>query len=414
MSAAGVGTESRGSIVAQNGSLPPHGCVMTSAGNELITPTYERVRSRAGVKWNRYDRDVLPAWVADMDFDPPVAITEAMRPFLDLGDTGYNVTVRDQLHRAYADWQHRHHRWRPDEERLRTFTSALHALETALWFRTDPGDGVVVFGPIYHPFLNAIADSGRRLVTVPLDPNGWRIDPERLASAIDSTTKMILFCQPHNPAGRVFDDAELAAVAEVAERHNLLVVSDEIWGDLTHDCPHKPLASNDDRFAGRLMTLGSASKSFNLAGLRCAVAHIDDAELNRVIDTMPGHLLGAASVMSLAGTHAAWTQCDDWMAAARSEITARRDQLDRRLRADLSEVTMSLPEATYLAWLDFRATDLGDDPSYRLLKEGRVALSSGVQFGAEGTGFARVNFATSEEILDDIIDRIIVCVRSSQ
>jgi cystathionine beta-lyase len=386
---------------------------MNSTNNELVTPTYERVRSRAGIKWKRYDSDVLPAWVADMDFDPPKAVTDAMRPYLDLGDTGYNIAVRDQFLPAYADWQHRHHNWRPDEEKLRTFTSALHALETALWFRTDPGDGIVVFTPIYHPFLNAIADSGRRLVSVPLDPNGMRIDPERLASAIDSTTKMILFCQPHNPAGRVFDDSELAAVAEVAERHELLVVSDEIWGDLTIDRPHQPLATSDDRFAGRLMTLGSASKSFNLAGLRCAVAHIDDAELSRIFETMPGHLLGAASVSSLAGTHAAWTQCDDWMSAVRSEITARRDQLARRLASDLPEVTMSPPEATYLGWLDFRATNLGDDPSYQLLKEGRVALSPGPQFGPEGAGFARINFATSAEILDDIIDRTISLVRST-
>ena len=381
--------------------------------SELVTPTYERVRSRAGIKWNRYHADVLPAWVADMDFDPPVAVTDAMRAFVDLGDTGYNIAVRDQLLPAYADWQHRHHNWRPDEERLRTFTSALHALETALWYRTKPGDGIVVFTPIYHPFLNAIADSGRRLVSVPLDPDGWRIDPDRLATAIDSTTKMILFCQPHNPAGRVFDEVELAAVADVAERHDLLVVSDEIWGDLTHECAHRPLATSDDRFAGRLMTLGSASKSFSLAGLRCAVAHIDDAELNRIIGTMPGHLLGAAGVMSLAGTHAAWTQCDDWMASVKAEITARRDQLARRLVEDLPEVTMSLPEATYLGWLDFRATNLGDDPSYRLLKEGRVALSQGPQFGPEGAGFARINFATSAEILDDIIDRIIALVRST-
>jgi len=407
-----MASEAERTIVTRDGCLPPQGRGMRSMNTELIAPTYERVRSRAGVKWNRYDRDVLPAWVADMDFDPPAAVTDAMRQYLDLGDTGYNIAVRAELLPAYVDWQHRHHRWRPDEQRLRIFTSALHALETALWCRTNPGDGVVVFTPIYHPFLNAIADSGRRLVSVPLDPDGWRINPERLAAAIDSTTKMVLFCQPHNPAGRVFDDDELAAVAEVAERNDLLVVSDEIWGDLTHDRPHQPLATSDDRFAGRLMTLGSASKSFNLAGLRCAVAHIDDAELNRIIGTMPGHLLGASSVMSLVGTHAAWTLCDDWMAAVKTEITARRDQLARRLASDLPEVTMSPPEATYLGWLDFRATDLGDDPSDRLLKEGRVALSPGPQFGPEGAGFARINFATSAEILDDITDRITTLVRS--
>ncbi len=280
--------------------------------------------------------------------------------------------------------------------------------------RPKPGDGVVVFTPIYYPFLDAIADSGRRRVDVPLDPDGWRIDPDRLAAAIDDTTRVILFCTPHNPTGRVFDDDEVAAVAEVAERHDLLVITDEIWGDLVHaGAVHRPLAISDERFRGRLVTLGSASKTFNLAGLRTAVAHIDHAPLLDALRAMPGHLQGSPSSLGVVGTITAWTECDDWLAAVRRTIAARLDQLARRLASDVPSVRFDVPQATYLGWLDFRRTGLGDDPAETLLEQFGVALSSGPKFGPNGAGFARINVATSERILDEVIDRIADAVDQS-
>ena len=372
----------------------------------LLTVDESRCRSRVGVKWSRHGSDVLPAWVADMDFDPPAPVLDAIRGTLDRGDLGYGPFAGD-LVEHYATWQERRHGWRPDVGSLRAFTSALHALETALWNTTERGDGVVVFTPIYYPFLDAIADSGRRRVDVPLDPDGWRISPDRLAASIDDTTRVILFCNPHNPTGRVFDDDEVAAVAEVAERHDLLVITDEIWGELVHPgSVHRPLAICDDRFRGRLVTLGSASKTFNLAGLRTAVAHIDHAPLIAALAAMPGHLAGSPSSLGIVGTVTAWTECDEWLVAARRTITARRDQLGRRLAQDLPSVGFDLPEATYLGWLDFREAGLGDDPAETLLEHFGVALSSGPKFGPDSAGFARINFATSEQILDRVIDRI--------
>lgn len=369
------------------------------------TVDYERIHSRGGVKWGRDGEEVLAAWVADMDFDPPPAVTESIRTFLDLGDLGYN-RVGEGLAPAWVAFQERHHGWQPDVELVHPFTTVLHALETVLWHMTDPGDGVVVFTPIYYPFLNAIADSGRRQVAVELDRDGWRLDPERLEAAIDPTTKVILFCQPHNPTGRVFRADEIAAVADVAERHDLLVVSDEIWCDITYDRPHQPLATADERFAGRLITLGSASKSFNLAGLRCAVSHLDHEPFRNVLATMPGHLLGGSSTLSSAATIAAWTACDDWLEATRNALRERRNQLVRRVAADLPGVGLDAPQATYLSWLDFTETSLGDDPAVPIFERARVALSEGPKFGRNGAGFARLNFATDERILDDIIDRI--------
>ena len=366
---------------------------------------YDRARFRSGIKWSKHETEVIPAWVTDMDFDPPPAVIETLQGYLDRGDLGYARLV-DQLSPAFAAWQNKHHGWQPDVGRIRVFTSALHALEAALWNCTSPGDGVVVFTPIYYPFLDAIEKSGRRLVDVPLDPDGWRIDADRLAAAVDDGTRVVLFCTPHNPTGRVFDEDEIRAVADIAERHNLLVISDEIWGDLTHDAPHRPLATCDERFGGRLMTLGSASKAFNIAGLRCAVAHVDNAPLNKIFDSMSGHLQGAPSTLGVAATVAAWTLCDDWLAALRQTLADRRDHLERRLAERIPSVGFDVPEATYLAWLDFNATSLSADPAAFLLEHAGVALSSGPQFGTGGRGFARLNFATSTEIIDDLVDRI--------
>jgi cystathionine beta-lyase len=379
-----------------------------------LTVDAARCRSRAGVKWSKYGPDVLPAWVADMDFDPPVAVLEALRGHADRGDLGYGPFSSD-LAGHYADWQERHHGWRPDTERIRPFTSALHALEVALWNSTEPGDGVVVFTPIYYPFLDAIAASGRRRVDVPLEPGDWTIRADHLAGAIDDGTRVVLFCNPHNPTGRVFDDAEVSAVAEVADRHDLLVITDEIWGDLLHPgAVHRPLALRDERFRGRLVTLGSASKTFNLAGLRTAVAHVDHPGLLDALGAMPSHLQGSPGTLGIVGTITAWTECDDWLAAVRRTITARRDHLAKRLAVDVPSVSFAPPEATYLGWLDFRATGLGDDPAEVLLDRARVALSSGPKFGTHGSGHARINFATSAAILDQVIDRIAETVAGAQ
>ncbi len=383
---------------------------MGASADNLLTVSEERARGRVGIKWTKHSTDVIPSFVADMDFDPPQPVLDVIRGHVDRGDLGYGP-FSAALAPAYADWQERQHGWRPDESQIRPFTSALHALEVALWHTTDPGDGIVVFTPIYYPFLDAIADSGRRRVDCPLDPDGWRIDAERLDAAIDATTKVILFCNPHNPTGRVFDAVEIAAVADVAERHDLLVITDEIWGELLHPgSVHRPLAISDERFADRLITLGSASKTFNLAGLRTAVAHIDHAPLLSALAAMAGHQQGSPSSLGITGTITAWTECDDWMRAVQRTLTARRDQLTRRLAADAPRIGYHAPQATYLAWLDFGGVvgaGLGEDPAEYLLEHAGVALSNGPKFGTGGVGVARLNFATSEQILDDTIDRIV-------
>ena len=386
----------------------------------------ERLRAQTGVKWSHFPADVIPAWVADMDLPPAPVAVEAVRRLLDAGDLGYNFAAAARIPGAFVERQERRFGWQPDVERVepeypwqpsvtgvRLFCDVMQAVEVALWLHTDPGDGVVLFTPVYHPFFHAVEACGCRLVDVPLDPEGWRLDPERLEAAIDSGTRVILTCNPHNPMGRCFGRDELSAIAKVAEEHDLLVISDEIWSDLVFSgAIHVPFASLSAEAAARTVTITAASKSFNLAGMRCAVAHVGHAGLAAKLEELPGHVLGAVGSPGAEATLAAWTLGDEWLAQTLALLESNRDHLAARLASELPEVGFAPPEATYLAWLDFSALGLGDDPAAVLLERAKVALSTGRDFGEQGAGFARLNFATHREMLDEIVDRIVAAVRT--
>lgn len=380
---------------------------MTDVERGAEVPPIGDLRALGGVKWNRFGPDVIPAWVADMDIRPPAVVRRALVELAERGDFGYHRAASERIPELFVDWQRRHHGWEPAVERVRTFCDVLHAIDTVVELNTRPGDGIVLLTPIYPPFLAAVEGTGRRMIDVPLDPDGWRLDPERLDAAIDATTRAILICNPHNPTGRAFDADELAALMDVANRHDLLVISDEVWGDLVHaPARHRPMALVDEGAEERTVTITSASKAFNLAGLRCAVASIGHDPTLAAIDGFARHALGAVGTPGAVATTVAWTEAEPWLDDARSLLVARRDQLAARVAADLGPVGFTVPDATYLAWLDFTATGLGPDPAAELAERARVGLSSGPDFGPGGTGWARLNFATSAVILDEIVDRL--------
>ncbi len=368
----------------------------------------KRLRSLDAAKWTRFGPDVLPAWVADMDFDQAQPIKDAISDILQRGDLGYNFEAISSLAPTWLSWMKRRHgvTLTEDEDEVLVFTGALQALELVMELHTAPGDGVVVFSPIYHPFRNAIRDGGRTMVDVPL-ADGWVLDADRFDAACDDRTRLVLFSQPHNPVGRVFTVDELQQFADVVVERDLLVIADEIWADLTH-APHKHQSTvlADERLRERTITIGSASKAFNVAGLSCAVAHIGSPAVRDRLGKLSHHVHGRPSSLSAAGTVAAWTQCEDWLSETVTTLTARRDHLTARLADEAPEIGFDPPEATYLAWLDLRATSLGDDPAQTLLDHAGVAIDKGSQFGDQGIGWARLNFATSEVILDEILDRI--------
>ncbi len=383
--------------------------------DEIQTRSVEELVALGGVKWARHGADVLASWVADMDLRPPEVATNAITNLIKTGDLGYNFAAADQLPEAFSRWQQRRHGWAPDPEQVRLFGSVLHAIDNILWLTTEPGDGIVLFTPIYPPFLKAVEGTGRRLIDVPLDPNGWRLDPQRLADAIDSTTKVILFCNPHNPTGRTFDAEECRAVAQIAIENDLLLISDEVWADIVHpEGQHLPMSHQFDKLSDlgdelrdRLVTLSSCSKTFNLAGLRSAVAHIESPLVTKQLDQLPAHLLGWANGPGAAANLACWDQGELWYQRLMAWLTERRDQLATRLAAEAPAVGFQLPESTYLAWLDFSAYDLGEDAGDWLLEHAGVAFNPGRDFGEHGHGFARMNLATSPEIVDLVLDRVL-------
>jgi cysteine-S-conjugate beta-lyase len=372
----------------------------------------ERLRSLTCIKWRRYGPEVLPAWVADMDLPTAPAVSEAVSALVERGDFGYNFSAAAGIPDAFIAWQEARNGWKPERTRTRLLCDVMQGVDLTLHLHTKPGDGVVVFTPIYPPFLSSVNGNGRRIVDCPLDPDGWRLDPERLASVIDERTTAILMCDPHNPTGRAFTRAELEAVAEVAERHDLLVISDEIWGDLTYaPAIHLPFATISDEAAARTVTITAASKSFSIAGLHCAVANFGHDGVFEAMKALPSHLLGAVGSPGGEATLAAWTCGGEWLDKTRAFLLTQRDHVAARLSAELPEVGFTVPDATYLAWLDFRPLELGVDPATFLLENARVGLSTGPDFGEEGVGFTRLNFATTRPILDEILDRMVAAVR---
>lgn len=367
-----------------------------------------RLRSLTGEKWTHYPHDVIPAWVADMDFPPAPEVVDAVQELAKRGDFGYNSHATDKIPHVFARRQHDRFGWDVDVDKVKLFCDVVQVIELALWLYTNPGDGVVLLTPIYPPFYNAVKRSKCRVVDVALEGPAWEIDADRLEAAIDKGTRVILLCNPHNPTGRVFSKAELETVADVAQRHDLLVISDEIWGDLVYSSArHTPFASLSQDAADRSVVVTAASKAFNIAGLRCATAFIGHEGVRAAIEDLPPHLVGAVGSPGAEATLVAWTQGDAWLEGALARLQANRDRIAARLKSELPGVGFSLPEATYLAWLDFSSLDLGENPAHALRKKGRVALSTGQDFGLAGGSFARLNFATTQEILEEILDRII-------
>lgn len=394
-------------------SDPRHPGAVTGLAGDLA-----RLRALSGIKWNRYPDDVLPCWVADMDIGTAPVITDALEDLVRRGDFGYNFAGAAALPDAWVEWQASRHGWRPDVERVRVFSDVLQAVDLALWLGTEPGDGVVLLTPVYPPFFRCVESIGRVVVDCPLDEQRWHLERDVLEGAIaeaeraGTPVRAVLLCNPHNPTGRVFSREELETIAEVACERDLLVISDEIWGDIVFDGrEHIPFASLGSDAAARTVTASAASKTFSVAGLKCAVAHIGVKKVDERIAGLPGHMLGGVSTPGAVASYTGWTKGEPWVEETVRFLASQRDRVLERIAVELPRVRVTSPEATYLAWLDLRDFGIGDDPAAWLLEHAKVALSPGPDFGVHGHGFARLNFATTRAVLDEALDRIVSALR---
>lgn len=381
-----------------------------SSGDPAFDPPIERLRRKEATKWRHVPPDVLPAWVAETDFDLCPAVADAVRAVLERGDLGYPDWWEEPLAEPFSDRMSKRYGWWPDPAHVRHVCDLIQAMQIVTEITTGAGEPVAMHVPNYPPFLNAVAAMNRQLIACPLYEDGddsWAFDAVGFDEAVSASgARLLLVVNPHNPTGRVFTADELTALAEIACRHDMVVVSDELHAELTHEGhTHIPFASLGDEVARRTVTITSATKSFNIGGMRNAVAHVGDERVRAAWDRMPKEYFGSLNVLGVEATLAAWRDGDDWLAQQCRHLTAQRDHLAARM-SDLPGVTFRPPQATYLAWLDARGAGLGQDPAEYFRERARVELTSGTQFGDGGEGFVRFNFATSRRILDEILDRM--------
>ncbi|MFB4281436.1 MalY/PatB family protein [Nonomuraea sp. MTCD27] len=341
---------------------------------------------------------VIPAWVADMDLPTAPEVTDALRRRAG-GDLGYPAWLLDPnsgpLAEAFAERMSGKYGWQPDPGLVRSFNDLNQALQVLLQVWTRPGDGVAVHVPAYHPFLTTLSTMDRPLHPIQLEPDGdtWRFEVPDL-----SACRALLLVNPHNPTGRVFTRAELTELAEHAERHDLLVIADEIHSDLVYE-PHRhiPFATI---LPERTVTLTSATKAFNLGGIRCSVAHLGHPGVRKALEDQPPFVYGSANVFGVEATVAAWRHGDAWLAETLTLLDRHRRTIAARLPGAFR---YRVPEATYLAWLGVGRAGMAEV----LEREARVRLSDGAAFGPGGEHYVRLNFATTEAILTEILDRLI-------
>ena len=367
----------------------------------------ETLRKRQSHKWRTHPADVLPAFVAEMDFDLAEPIVEAATAALALGDCGYGH--RGELGEAFAAFAGQRLRWSPDPARVYAIPDVMTGVAEAILALTAPGAGIVINPPVYQPFFYRLRLAGRRVVEAPLrrlEDGRYDLDPEALDRALAADgVEAYLLCSPHNPTGRVWSREQLITAADLCLRHGKALLVDEIHAPLVlTGAQQVPFLSLDHEMTERCLAFTSASKAWNIPGLKCGVAVAGSAGLAAAIEErwealIPGQPGVPASV-------AAFARSLPWLDALLGQLDENRSRLASLLAERLPGVGYVAPEASFLAWLDCRALGLGDDPAAAFLARGRVALSNGPGFGAQGRGFARLNMGTSPALLAEAVSRM--------
>ncbi|MCD2497305.1 MalY/PatB family protein [Microbacterium nymphoidis] len=369
----------------------------------------ETLRRRGSTKWAKYPADVLPLFVAESDFPLAPAITEALAQAVALGDTGYTPPAHP-LQAAFADFSARRHDWEVDPARVRTTADVVMGLVEIMRGVISPGDGVIITPPVYPPFYDAVPEAGGEVVRVPLlsGPDGWSLDLAGIDAAFAAGARAMLLCNPHNPTGTVHDRDTLVELARIARTRGAVVISDEIHAPLVREgVAFTPFlsASEDAREVG--FTVTSASKAYNLAGLKCALMVTASDRTTRVVDELPVEVEWRTGWFGvIAGVAAYAPESDAWLDAVRARLDLNRELVGSLVEQHLPGARYLVPDAGYLAWIDVRPLGWADDAAEWILENARVAVNPGPTFGDEGRGFIRVNFATSPEILQDAFARL--------
>ncbi len=360
-------------------------------------------------KWDLFAEDVLPLWVADMDFLSPEPVIQALHARVEHGVYGYGIEpqeLRELLVARLAAL----YGWKVPAEAIVFVPGLVVGLNVATRAAAQPGDGALVQTPVYRPIINAPGSAGQALQPMALSRQAdgrYTLDAEQMAATITNRTRAFILCNPHNPVGRVFTREELTTMAELCLRHNLTIISDEIHCDLLFSgAQHIPIASLSPELAARTITLMAPSKTFNIAGLYCSAAIIPDPALRRRFKAVAEGIVPSVNFMAFVAALAAYRDGGPWLAECLCYLEDNRDTLMQFVENRLPGITMSPMEGTYLAWLDCRETGIIGAPAEFFLKRARVALNEGASFGNGGEGFARLNFGCPRATLTAAVERM--------
>lgn len=369
----------------------------------------DELRQRSSTKWRKYPQDVLPFFVAEMDYALAPAITRTLIRAVELGDTGY--TPPDPgVREAFTDFAARRFGWTVDPSTVFWTGDVMMGVVEILRKVVDPGDRVVVTTPVYPPFFDTVEEAGAVVERVPLaeSEHGWELDLPGIEAALAGGARAVLLCNPHNPTGTVHSRASLAALADIAAGFGAVVVSDEIHGPLAHgEVPFTPFlaASDPARRVGYAVT--SASKTYNLAGLKCAVMVGGGAEQARILRSLPWEVEWRTGLFGALANVAAYSEeSDAWLDSLLAALDDNRRLLAELLAEHLPKARYRIPQAGFLAWVDVSDYGWGENPAVVLRREARVAFHHGPLFGDEGRGHVRINFACSPEMLREAIERV--------
>lgn len=360
------------------------------------------------VKWNFYGEAELPLWVADMDFVSPQPVIDALHERVRHGVFGYPLpdpalkeVICARLKNLYE--------WTVNPDEIEFLPGVVNGFNAVIHALTEPGDGVLMQTPVYPPFLSAPQNAQviRQESQLVRGEKQFEIDFVDFESQIKSNTSLFLFCNPHNPVGRVFTKNELEKLAEICLRHDVSICSDEIHCDLIFKgFQHFPIASLSPEIAAKTITLMAPSKTFNIAGLECSFAVVQNPEMKKRLESAYQGLVSHVNIMGYTAALAAYEHGQEWLDQLLVYLEKNRDYLVEFVNRNLPGVKMTVPEGTYLAWLDFSSLNLQPSPFEYLMKKGKVALNDGKTFGSGGDGFVRLNFGCPRKTLEGALKRL--------